>query len=472
MNHWLPGCFRLDINLNRLLIGSWNCLGPKDPDQLEPGGDDFVEIYAEHEAPGNAEAGEQKAPGNAEALDASEDEPPDATSEAESENDGDGPSLQTKAAFQALRSQYKSTYDFVLSLYREKDLQYKMRMLIDGCQDLHSEYSNQLAEEKSGYIGMLNWATKRANGAWYGTIVKMVQRLMDSATAARLGVQPATYRVVVSYDPQDESMKRDVSLLQQYRTLVLALASNRAWSQCFYGYCFPWVICRAMSQDEQEARRAVLILNTLSKAILKLEKMAGESPHNSTLASLLQSVGTHEWVITREVLACGLEGGWDLSVNSELRAMVFSFFAGPHSTKFLENTINHVKDAAARYNRNTRVMTGASKWLYAHTSNYANEQGLTQVRLAEADFTEFSQAGMTEDSFLKTKPYSLNTSTLKGIIPGGPNEILHGRRKAGGTNRESAAACAFICAQAEQDFAMAEFTWAGHGYHCLLCSSV
>eukprot|EP00435_Cladocopium_sp_Y103_P036404 s212_g9.t1 len=365
--------------------------------------------------------------------------------------DADGPAPETRAAFNALRSQFKSTQAFVHTLYNEKNLQVKIRMLVDASRELHAEYSANLDAEAEGYLGMLGWAANRANASsWYQTIKVMIERLTDHHTAERLCLTPPIVGVVQPFDGENPVMKDEAQLLDMYKRLIFSLAGNRAWSQPFYGWCFPWAIGRLLSQDHSEIQRGVKMLTRLSGAILKLEKLAHDSPGKSALRKLLQSVGTHEWVVTREVLASGLQKGWDPSSNTELLEMAFSFFAGPHSTKFLENTINAVKDASERFSRNNRSMSAPAKWTYAHTTNYPQEQGIKQIQLEESDFSEYNQKNFSDQTFAQTKPYNLQAHSIKDLVQ--PGQVLAYIRKAGYTNRESAAACAFIFSTVEKNF--------------------
>jgi len=385
----------------------------------------------------------------------------------ENDAEGEGTAPETRAAFNALRSQFKSTQAFVHTLYGEKNLQVKVRMLVDASRELHAEYSANLEAESKGYLGMLAWAADRANGSsWYQTITLMIERLCDQHTADRLCLTPPIFGVVHTFDGENPVMSEEARLLDMYKRLVFSLASNRAWSQPFYGWCFPWAIGRLLSQDPTVVQRGVHMLTKLSEAILKLEGMANNSPGKSSFRKLLASVGTHEWVVTREILASGVQKGWNPSSNPELLDMAFSFFAGPHSTKFLENTINSVKDASERFSRNNRNMSTPAKWTYCHTTAYPQEQGIPQVRLGEADFSEYNQSGFTDQAFLRTRPYNLQTHSIKNLVE--PGQALAYIRKAGYTNRESAAACAFIFSSADRNFQGVDDAWAGQGYRAQL----
>ena len=356
----------------------------------------------------------------------------------------------TQKAFNALRGKYKSTHDFVIKLFAEPLLQRRTRILVDFSADLHEEYANHLAQESLGQEAMLQWAVDRANGKWHVTIIKIINRLLSSNTARRLGCTRPTYQKATQFDPaNNDDHKVEALLLKESASLALALASNRAWSQAMFGLVFPYCLARIMSQDEPVQQRAQRLLRSLAQAVHELQQCSKANPGHEDLERLLEDVSTHTWVVTKEIIQHGNACDWNPD-DSELRSMGWSLFAGPSTTKnVLESVIGAVKDASERFSKNNRQMSGATKWCYTATASCANTGGMKQITLSQADFQEFSQLGGTDAGFHSEKAFSplkpkQGSQSVTNIIPT-PQQIRHEIRKAGHhTNRRATAAMAFL----------------------------
>ena len=341
-------------------------------------------------------------------------------------------------------------------------LQIRMRMVIDGCEDLHHEYNAQLEQESTGQMGMLSYAMQRATGkTWYGTICSMLRRLTDATTTQRLQLTPPARNQAlnvgdVEMDPQ---LEREFALLTEYSSLILSLASQRSWSQAFYGMAFPHCLARLMARDARNRN----LVKKLAKGILLLEKAIEENPQNSHLQRLLANVGTNVWVVTREAFIAGEKSDWDIdSPDGELRAMCFALFAGPNSTKAsLENTFSAIKDAVSRYNKNKRQCGPSSKWLYTSTAPYADQGGVKQMMVEKSDISEFLHAGLTVKGFLASKPFHARKHSIADAVPD-PAVIKYEARKAGpAPNRAAAAASAMILYSMDRHFESVSDSWAG-----------
>ena len=367
---------------------------------------------------------------------------------------------QSRKAFNALRSQYGSTYKFCRALFKEKNLQCRMRMLIDGCEELHAEYINHLESQKKGISSMVKWAGDRANGKWYGTIVQMSAKLQGPDRIERLRLSTTSDSSVVDFDPENPVLKNEAMLLSEYGNLVLSFLSNRAWSQCHFGAVFPYCLARILSNDEAVQQRASAFLRKLADGILKVEEIALKAPPRAKIHKLMQDLGTVEWIMTREIFVQGLKANWDPK-DPELKKMAISMAAGPTTTKYaMENVLSTVKDCGDRIQKNKEHMGLFSKWLYAATSRHSTAGGVTQLKVDKQDFVDLQHL-YKEKEFTKKKVWEDGLKTFKEIVPR-PDKIVPEIRKAGyHSNKISAAAAMYVINDAGRDFANLSKAWAG-----------
>lgn len=345
----------------------------------------------------------------------------------------------TRQAFNALRSKFKS----ILRLCNISTL--ILSFSFDcACWFLHhwtclyAEYSSHLTAESKGQMEMLAFARDRANGVtWYSTIVKLLQRLTSETTVDMLRLTPASSHVrdfqELEHDPE---LQRELQLLAQYADLSVQVASNRAWSQAFYGYAFPYCLARLLDQDPDSE----VLGRKLADGILHLEQLIEENSKKKGLKDLLLAVGTNFWLVTREAFVCGCNKGWNVHSNIEMKDMCFGLFGEPNNTKSaLENTFSSVEDTC--------------------TSPYAKEGGLPQLELTQEDFAEYIQSGG------RTKPipafYDLHKHSIAEVVPR-PQQIVSEARKASHVaSANSAAAAALILHCVDNGFDCISDAWAG-----------
>lgn len=217
-----------------------------------------------------------------------------------------------------------------------------------------------------------------------------------------------------------------------------------------------------MSKEQSVKERAKHLLKKLVTGILKLEDAAEGASKSSQLHKLLEDVATNQWQISREIYVRGIEVDWDPE-DRELRAIAFSLFAGPSTTKnCLENVLSTVKDAGTRVSKNSMNMSIFAKWTYAATSSYSEEGGVSQLQLDLNDFVEAASL-VPVKAFFASKVWDQGSSTFHHIIPG-PEEVHAEIRKAGyHANKQSAAACAYILLDTDNDFLNVSKVWSGHG---------
>ena len=333
-------------------------------------------------------------------------------------------------------------------------------MLVDGCDALHTEFVKRLTSQKDGPRGMAKWASDRANGHWYQTIVLMLEKLMGPDTGTRLKLTMPSASHVFRFDPNHDALKRDAAMLNEYGSLVLNLICNRAWSQVHFGLVFPYCLARILSDNETHRKRARLTLKQLCQGILKLEDCCSRAAKNSMLHKLLTDVGTNDWVIVREIFIEGAKVDWNPD-SEVLRGIAMSLHAGPSTTKYcLENVINTVKDAALRSSKNQMQMSTHTKWFYAATSSHAEDGGVQQIQVDKHDIAKVSH-NFNDKMFAKQRCWEAGKATFHEVVPK-PQEFYSEMRKAGYlANKQAASAAAFILRDSEHDFSHVSKAWAG-----------
>lgn len=95
-----------------------------------------------------------------------------------------GIDMWTRQAFNALRSRFKTTYAFVIALFKQRDIQIKVRMIVDACKELHKGYHDHLESQEGGSRTMLQWCAERANGTWYQTICRKIKGMLGPTLCA------------------------------------------------------------------------------------------------------------------------------------------------------------------------------------------------------------------------------------------------------------------------------------------------
>ena len=183
------------------------------------------------------------------------------------------------------------------------------------------------------------------------------------------------------------------------------------------------------------------------------------------MRSLRDHLGTADWALVREILQRGRRCDFNPE-DEDLRLFVFSMFAGPGSTKdALESCFNWLKDSAKA--SKSKKMNPYTKYFYAISNPYVKHAGVNQIRPQSADFQELLQDGFHGFHQESTAGglFNYNKTPLGKDFPR-PNQLISDAkiRKAGfHSNRNAAAACAFMMHDANYDFGHVAQCWPGAG---------
>ena len=365
----------------------------------------------------------------------------------------------TRKALELLRSQYKNTAAFVVDLFQDHLLKFKLRLLCYDLQDLHAEYGETLKQQERGQKDMMLFAANRSAGAWYGTINKMLQRLQSTEIIDELGLHPAPDLGSDALSPDDPRLRSDQILIDLHAKFLLDLAGNRAWSQCFHAITFPYMMCTAFLERSDDRARASQIWKVASAALLALETYVASNPLKADAQVLLHDIGTNHWQLVREFLVEGRKNGWDPE-SPAIRDLVWACFSGAASTKaLLESGFNSIKDRGARQSKGHR-MGPYTRWSYLALNPYAQTSGIPQCEVVAKDFVRMATKPDAVAKILSTKPFSPASTALPRDAPS-RKDIQNKWRPAGYlANREATAAMA-LTMKLKDDFTLAQHAWAG-----------
>ena len=123
--------------------------------------------------------------------------------------------------------------------------------------------------------------------------------------------------------------------------------------------------------------KAKIIWKRVSNAILNLEKFVKANPQNPHTRELLSSIATHQWQVTREILAEGIRADWKPS-DLNLRALCWQLFGGAMTTKqSLESCFNSLKDHGRESKANK--MAPQTRFSYAALNPFCASGGIRTV---------------------------------------------------------------------------------------------
>ena len=364
-----------------------------------------------------------------------------------------------KKVFDLLRQEHTNTAAFANSLLEQRKLQKQLRMIVDVLQFLHQEYMEDGKAHAAGQEATTLWQGKRAMGAWYSTIARTVELLQSPSMAARLDLKPMPFSLDQQpLSKEDPAVQEDLSLVRQLYGFVVDLCANRAWSQAFHIYLFPYCAAALLSNEpgaEGKVRGLATSLLQLEEKVQDLPRAAKQHP----LQELYQDIGTSSWQIVRELLCTGQQAQWN-PVKPELRALLLSLFGGTASTREpLESAFAWLKDSLRSKATKVSVWT---RWFYLLTNPYVREGGVDQIFPSAGDFQQLLADGFRDDALLSAHPFEPLKSSLGDDFPQ-PDKV-EGVRPAGYlANRTAAAAMALAAAAASSNFTTVDKAWAGKG---------
>ena len=359
-----------------------------------------------------------------------------------------------------MRQQFGNTAEFANSLFEDRRTQKQLRIIVDGLEALHHEYNQDGTVHQQGPDACLRWQAERSMGAWYKTIGEMVELLHSHQMIHRLGLRPQpANRQQPPLAPGDPAVAEDAALVLQMFHFIVDLSANRAWSQSFHMFVFPYCTACLLCP---EAGRVQTRMRSLAKALLKLEDFVAALPTGGRkkhpTAKLYESIGTSDWQIVRELLHAGQKADWNPQ-DQELHALVVALFRGSASTREpLERPFGWLKDSL-RASKSSRVSVW-TRWAYLLVNPYPRDGGMPQIFPSPADFQQLLRDGFQDEALLNASPFNPLATSLGDAFPT-PDQV-EGVRPAGYmANRAAAAAMALATASSAHNFENIENAWAG-----------
>jgi hypothetical protein len=372
---------------------------------------------------------------------------------------------QTQKQLQLLRENYHNTAAFVADLLGDRFLQKQARLICHVLRPLHKEYALDLKAHGDGQTHVLYWYGDRCCGSYYtGMVVETFGLLKDTSIISLFNLRPQPTLPEELLDASNPLIKEDVKIVNQYYRFIVELTANRCWSQSFWSLLFPYCIAGLYATDMNDRRRCSNLCRRLAGSLLKLEDMIGQRPRSAELRGLRDNVGTADWPLVRDVLRQGCQCEWNPE-NEDLRLLVFTLFGGPGSTKgALESCFNWLKDSAKA--SKSKKMNQFTKFFYTISNPYVRHAGVEQIRPDSLDFKKLLEEGFhgfQQELALSQGLFNYKKTPLGATFPR-PNELISNAkiRKAGfHSNRNAAAACAFMLHNAPADFAHIAQCWPG-----------
>lgn len=333
-------------------------------------------------------------------------------------------------------------------------------MIVHILGPLHAEYVKDLKCHKDGQKEVTYWHGDRAAGSWYqDTVTKMLGLLSDASVVNLLGLKKRPMNVKAVFLPDDPEVATDKKLLEQYAAYVIHLSANRCWSQSFWTMTLPYALAGLFATDTTKRVRTQKYLVHLTNAIIKLEELIKNDPRNLDLHKLRSALSTCDLSLVREIMVIGSKVGFNWQ-NTELRSLCFSLFGGPGSTKdALEAAFNHVKDSVKQ--SKAKKFDPWTKFFYVVANPYVKHCGVEQIRPTVADFQDLLSNNFKDEDITKIGVWNYLKTPLSDTFPK-PHEIMGQFRAAGFfTNRNAAAAAAFLLQYVGSSFDKAPHAWAG-----------
>ena len=207
----------------------------------------------------------------------------------------------TKAAFDALRGEYKNTWNMRADFSQDKGLQKRLRIATMCLEPLEKEFYRDCEEQQGGQADLARWAARRATGSWQDCIVETINVFHSTNTYQRLGM-------VTAYSPQPDDVElasvfqEDRQFCRMVYNLCIELIAARAWSQSMWGIFLPQLCAGLLSERPQQQQQLVLnMIKRVATTLLDAEKKT----HIPGVRKGLDAIAFHKTQLVRELFQIG-----------------------------------------------------------------------------------------------------------------------------------------------------------------------
>ena len=221
----------------------------------------------------------------------------------------------------------------------------------------------------------MNFQTRRAIGAWFGTALRTVRLIHDPAALRRFGISiSALAPAAAAENPLHEAewFLDERRKIKEFFDLLIEVAAARSWSQVQFSVCQPEALAVVLHADQHLSEIALREQRQVWRAVLRAEHLlangALEEADAAALKSLMQDLAWNNLQVARESYLVAEQCAWRPS-DTRFRAQVSALLGGPCQTKFeLEDLFAHLASVARASNlpvaMNKRLVRTASHRMF------------------------------------------------------------------------------------------------------------
>ena len=328
------------------------------------------------------------------------------------------------------------------------------RILVDVSLPLESAYYTTLERLSTGWNGQCTWVSERCLGSYMETVLGILQTLEKETLHERLSMM----RCLDSAMPLDPPLwaQKEIELLDMAYRFAVCLSEHVLWSNLQYWFSMPQLIACILHADAEEMEKGLKQARLLTEAIGKAEAVRSPS---AQFQDLLQDLAWQKQQLPRDAMALLLQGN-----ISELKALAKRLYTGSPSTKdILENAFAFLHRKSAGH-MNSR-MADSTKYAYAIVNPYAETGGCPQILPDVDDYMSLrGPSGLTSRIWACQNLFSPQRTLFpnpKAVHQ--PEAIFSSKFRTAGplSQQRSAAAAAFLIAEAETGWGSLHLSWVG-----------
>lgn len=147
------------------------------------------------------------------------------------------------------------------------------------------------------------------------------------------------------YDLEDKLLQRERDIADELMTVVVALLSQRSWSQCKHSNSLPDLFCTAFGKTAAEADAGISNARHLWQSVLLAIRCTKVPTRTSAaLVDCLDDIFWKDDVFVQEACILLERANWD-HADPEVRAMIWPYAGTMCNTKFPnEDVFNTLRD--------------------------------------------------------------------------------------------------------------------------------
>eukprot|EP00435_Cladocopium_sp_Y103_P072189 s363_g39.t1 len=399
----------------------------------------------------------------------------------------------TKAAFNAMRGEYKNTWSLCAVLFQDKDLQKRLRVVVMCLEPLEKEFFHDVEEQCKGPVALARWAASRARGSWSQCIAETLELFHSPHVYQRLGMLTQAAPTVPDVEPA--WVQEDRHWCHLVYNMVIEVASARAWSQCMWSVFLPQLLAGLLSESILHRNSVLGMIKRVGTTLLKAETKT----HIPGVRKCLDAIAFHKIQLVREFLKMCQAGNpesknpdADWSLTDEMVEFAWRLYAGPGTTKYiLEDTFGHLRHVSETQNKGRAYMSKPTQWFYSSTAPCLKTAKLPSPEVLYPTFQQCfaSQAQQWRATGRQDETFQAILAAIKAGSSGSkqkvkdrhkpgkfplPPELVNEKAlleldrtwKAAGykSNRSGTAALLYLTEEVNNDWANAAQCWAGEVY--------